>query len=738
MHFLRLLTLTCLLGMAAGSHADEVPSFRYDIMPLLSRTGCNMGACHGSANGKGNLKLSLRGENPDTDFATLTQNRQSKRLNTTDPDTSFLLRKPAKLTEHEGGLRIAPDSTDYQLLRRWIAAGAPRDPDNAPVLTALSVDPPEATVEAPALSVQLKVTATFSDGTTRDVTRESVYEAANLLVDAGKTGHITARQHGETTIMVRYTSRQQAVPLLFLPHRPDYRWDDSPEHNFIDTHVFAKLRRVRALPSPLSDDVTFLRRVFFDLIGLPPTREEAERFLTSTAPDKRAALIDTLLERPEFADWWALKWADLLRLEERVLDTTGTAVMHRWIRDSIQYDKPLDLFARELLTALGSTYQHGPANFYRALREPTLRSETAAQLFLGTRLACAKCHNHPFERWTQDDYYRFAALFDGIDTLILQNRRTDENDKQEFVGEQVVHLVDKRELKDPRTGKHPAPGLIGDGAPTISSGPQRLEEAARWITSPTHPLFAKVQTNRIWAHLLGRGIVDPVDDFRFTNPPSIPPLLDALAARFVEEGFRLKPLVRLICNSRTYQLSAEPNATNAGDDINFPRALIRRHSAESLLDAIHAALGAPLENSPAFPDATRATQIPGARFITKSRRPTDAERFLKEFGKPPRSTACDCERTNASSLSQIFTLTSGPGLHKLLRQQDNHLARLLSSATPTANILADLYWRTLSRPPTAAESARLLPLLKDNPDPRPALEDITWSLLNTKEFLLRR
>jgi hypothetical protein len=396
----------------------------------------------------------------------------------------------------------------------------------------------------------------------------------------------------------------------------------------------------------------------------------------------------------------------------------------------------MDEFVREIITAQGSTYQNPPANYYRALREATLRSEPTAQIFLGTRLACAKCHNHPFERWTQDDYYRFAAVFDGMDYAILDNRRTDENDKMEFVGEQVVNLVSKRELRDPRTKKEPLPGLIGAGAPTISTGPERFEELAKWLTSKDHPLFAKVQVNRVWAHLMGKGLVDPVDDFRLTNPPSIPALMDALAQRFIADGFRLKPLLRLICASRTYQLSAVPNETNADDEINFSHALVRRLPAEPLLDAIHAALGEPVQIDK-FPEIRRAGQITGARFIIKSRKPTAPELFLKEFGKPPRNTACECERSNASSLSQVFTLTSSPGMDKLLRKKDNRLGNLIKEGRSSAEMVTDLFWRTLSRPPSETESAKLVAVLDQEPDHRGALEDLAWSLLNSKEFLLR-
>lgn len=726
---LRLTLLSLCLPLAA--RGEPAPSFRHDVMPLFSKMGCNAGACHGSGNGKGNLKLSLRGENPAADFAELTQNRKSKRLNVDDPDASFLLRKPAKLVEHEGGQRFAPDSEEYRLVRSWIAAGAADAPET-PALTGLTVSPAEAAVEGTA--VTLRATASFSNGATRDVTRWAVMEPSNLLAKVNRDGAVTAERAGETTVIVRFEHLQTPVPLAFLPARPDFQWSAPEPANFIDQHVWAKLQKVRVLPSAVCDDVTFLRRVCFDLAGRAPARAEAEAFVNDSAPDKRARLVDTLLASDDYAAWWAVKWADLLRLEERVLDETGTHEFHRWLRESLAQDKPMDEFSREILTALGSTYQNPPANYYRAIREATLRAETTAQIFLGTRLACAKCHDHPFERWTQDDYYRFSAVFDGMDYMVLQNRRKDENDKLEFVGEQVIHLDGKRVLKDQRTKQEPAPGLIGDGAPSLSTGPERFQEMAAWMTSPQHPLFAKVHVNRAWAHLMGRGLVDPVDDFRLTNPASIPALLDALAAQFIQDGMKLKPLLRFICTSRTYQLSSEPNATNAGDEINFARAYVRRLPAEPLLDALHAALDVEFETA----GAARAVEIPGARFITKSRKSSPAELFLKEFGKPPRATACECERSNASSLSQVFTLTSGPGVDKLLRKKENRLGELIHSGKSPADVLTDLYWHILSRPPSEAERARLVPEIEHAANARAALEDITWSLVNSKEFLLRR
>ncbi len=730
------LFLTALTAsLAASGPAWAAPSFTHEVMPLLSKAGCNMGACHGSANGKGNLKLSLRGESPEGDHATLTQNVRSKRLNIDDPASSFLLKKPAALTEHEGGKRFEPDSDDYRTLHDWIAAGAPMDPPGSPVLTSLTVSPPEAVVTDPQRDIQLTVTATFSDGSSRDVTRLAVYEPSNFIPKVTSSGQVLAQKTGETTVVVRFEQFKTPVRLAFLPDRPDFVWSAPEPRNVVDEHVFAKLQRLRTVASPECGDSEFVRRLHLDLTGQPPTRAEAESFVADPSPDKRDRLIDALLERPAFADHWATKWADLLRVEERILDTKGVTAFHGWIRQAVAEDRPLDAFAREIVSSLGSTYDNPPANFYRALREPTQRAEAAAQVFLGTRLGCAKCHNHPFEHWTQDDYYQFSAVFDRIGYTILENKRKDENDKLEFVGEQVLYLSNQPELKDPRSKKFPPSSLLGEKE-LLPPDTNHLQSFAEWLTRPENPLFARVQVNRIWYHLTGSGLVDPIDDFRLTNPASNPELLDALTEYFLRHGMQAKPLIRLICQSRTWQFSSTPLPGNADDTLNYSHAIPRRLPAESLLDAIHLVLGVPADFS-SYPETATAAAIPGVKFGGRKSRPTDDDRFLKEFGKPPRTTTCSCERTDESSLAQVFTLTSGPGVAEALRSPENTLTPLADPALSPADALTDLYWRTLSRPPSAAETDHLAPLLSDPATRRAALEDIAWSLINTKEFLLR-
>ncbi len=723
------------MAVAAARGAQAAPSFTHEVMPLLSRAGCNMGACHGSGGGKGNLKLSLRGERPSADHAVLTQNVRSKRLDVDHPEASFLLQKPSELTAHEGGRRFAPDSEAYRLLRDWIAAGAPMDGPDSPVLTSLSVSPGEAIVDAPQREIQLIATATFSDGSARDVTRWAVYEPSNFLLKVSPGGLVQAQQAGETTVVVRFEQFKTPVRLAFLGERRDVAWSAPEPRNLVDQGVFAKLQRMRTLPSPECSDATFVRRVFLDLCGQVPTRAEAEAFVADRHPAKRDRLIDTLLESPAYADHWAMKWADLLRVEERILDASGVAAFHGWIRQGVAEDRPLDATARAVVSSLGSTYGNAPANFYRALREPTQRAEAVAQVFLGTRLGCAKCHNHPFEHWTQDDYYRFSAVFDRIGYTILENKRGDENDKLEFVGEQVLYLSNQAELKDPRTEAVPPPGLLGEKA-DLPPDTNHLESLAAWMTRPEHPLFARVQVNRLWSHLMGIGLVDPIDDFRLTNPPSNPALLDALTAHFIQHGMRAKPLLRLICQSRSYQLSSTPVPENAADALNYSHPVPRRLPAEVLLDGIYRAVGRRPDFA-AYPGALTAAGLPGVKFGARQPKPTESDRFLKQFGKSPRTTTCGCERSDESSLSQVFTLTSGPGIAAAIGAADNHLAALADPFLDPADALRDLYWRTLSRPPSAAEQARLAPLIADPGERRAALEDIAWSLINAKEFLLR-
>jgi Protein of unknown function (DUF1553)/Protein of unknown function (DUF1549) len=644
------------------------------------------------------------------------------------------------------------------------------------------------------------------------VTRLAVFDSANGLVKVTHDGLVQRQSAGQTTVLVRYLQAQVPVRLAFMPARPGFVWKSPPQNNYIDEHVFTRLRTLRINPSDLCTDTEFIRRAYLDLLGLLPTADEARAFvneedqekstlaltprrgsihrdqlapstLSPAAPPrqdlhrrltKRARLIDRLLERAEFADFWALKWSDVLRNEEKVLDRKGIQVFHDWIRQSIAEHKPVDRFVREILSARGSTYRNPPANFYRANRDAVARAEATAQLFLGARLQCARCHNHPFDRWTMADYYDWADVFSRVQYKVLENHRRDGLDTHEFNGEQIVFLAHEGSLTNPRTGKPAQSRFLGESNPLLrlpldatTSGNDRptpdparegnrkrprarllrgaggdgdagdeLETLAAWVTQ--QPLFAKSQVNWIWFHLLGRGIVDPIDDFRITNPPSHPALLEALARDFAAHQFDLRHVIRTIMNSRTYQLSSEPNDTNAPDEINFSRATPRRLSAEQLLDAQHQVLGV-LPRFNGFPPGLRAAQLPGGTPVRRADlKDSGAEKFLAMFGKPARLLACECERSSETTLGQTFQLISSPAIHELLTNPTNRLTELLASGKTNAGIIDELYWTALSRAPSPDELAAATGLLNRAGDKRAGLEDVTWALLNAKEFVLRK
>ncbi len=731
---------------ARGADAPDPPDFRRDVMAVLSKAGCNQGACHGNLNGKGGFKLSLRGEDPDFDHAALTRDGLGRRTDPFHPAESLLLQKALGAVAHEGGRRFAPESDEYRILRDWIAAGALKDSPvahasgtPASVVTRLVVTPPEQIVVEPADSVTLRVEATFADGSVRDVTRLAVFEpSAPGVAAVAADGTVRREQFGETAVQVRYLQAQTGVRLAFVPARPDFRWPDPPERNFIDTHVYAKLRALRMRPSPVADDSAFLRRAYYDVLGILPTADEARAFLADTSPDKRARLIDRLLERPEFADHWALKWADLLRNEEKVLDAKGVRVFHAWIRDQFAAGVPLNEFARAVLSGRGSTYADPPANYYRVLRDPYARSEATAQVFLGVRVQCARCHNHPFDRWTQNDYHEWAAFFARVHYRIVDNNRKDRLDTHEFDGEQVVWQDHTSELQHPRTNQPVKPKLLGADAPApLGPDADRLQTLADWVADPANPFFARAQVNRVWYHLFGRGLVEPNDDFRAANPPANPALLDALANDFVAHRFDLKYLVRLILNSQTYQLSSVPDPTNQADVANFARAQVKPLEAEALLDAYSQVLAVPVRFD-GYPLGTRAGQLADAQVGRRGILDGPAARFLKTFGKPDRLFSCECERGDDTTLVQAFQLVTGRLLHEMLTRPDNRLGRLLQDGRDDAAILEEFYLAALSRLPTAREQSGALAYVAKAPDRRAALEDVVWGLLNAKGFLLRR
>lgn len=729
-------------------------SFRYDVHPILSRAGCNQGTCHGNANGKGGLKLSLRGDDPEWDYYSLVGDSFARRVNRIEPERSLLLRKPVAAVAHGGGQRFGVDSREYRILRDWIGEGAPSDLATAPQLARLEVLPAERVLEG--TRQQLAVRARFADGSTRDVTREAVYESSDSAIRVSPVGRVEApKEGGEAGILVRWAGRMQTARLTFVPVRPGLTFPTFPVRNLVDEAVLAKLRTVRIPPSRPADDATFLRRASLDAIGALPTVEEARAFQSDRRPDKRDRWVDALLQRPEFDDFWAMKWADLLRAEERSLDPEGMPSFYRWLREAVRRRMPLDRFVRELLTATGSTYTHPAANYYRRTRDPEELAQVTAQLFMGVRLQCARCHNHPYDTWKQDEYYAMAAFFARVKREDKLKPRRQRYDAHEINGEEFVLVADTGEVTHPRTGEvvppavpaaampesegkggPPGPLLIAQGRPrglpppSSPADPRRDRRVALadWLLQPSNPFFARAMVNRIWFHLMGRGIVEPVDDFRPSNPPSNAPLLESLTRDFVAHGFDLRHTVETIMKSSTYQLSAEPNAYNANDEKYFSRALVRRLTAEQLLDALSDATESP-ESFDGYPKGTRVTQVVPTWQVNP---------FLRLFGQPPRETVCECERTNETTLGQSFELIGGRRTETKVQDPDNRLGRLLAAGKGDSEIVTELYLAALSRYPTIQELRAADAYVAGKPDRRRALEDLLWAMLNTKEFLMRR
>ena len=714
-------------------------SFTRDVMPVLSKAGCNGGGCHGNQNGKGGFKLSLWGENPTLDHKNILSSE--KRANPSNPEVSKLLRKPTLLERHEGDKRFDLESEEYRILHDWLKLGAKNDIDSAPQLESIRIIPSSVLLSAPNKKINLQVKAKFSNGEEKDVSQWAVYESANLGAEVSAGGELEFSQPGETTVFVRYMGGRASMRAALIKANDNYKWKGPSPKNEIDHYVFSKLKLFNQNPSAVSDDLTFLRRVSLDVTGSLPSSDTARSFLSDKRKDKRSILIEELLKSEEYASFWALKWADLLRVEEKTLDSKGVEKIYGWLKEMIGSGKPLDQFTKDILCATGSTYSNPPANFYRALRAPVNRAEAVAQVFIGTRINCAKCHDHPFENVRQDDYYRFAAIFDAIDYEIIENKRKDGFDKHRFVGEQVIKLVsaDKFQnkfLKDPRTKKPPEPGFLDSSSGPIKSFDNRLEEVADWITS--HPRFAKVQANRIWSNLVGQPLVDPIDDVRETNPASNPELLQFLSKELIESGFDQKHLIRLITNSITYQLSSDPGLVlNVGTDLTFARAKVMRYPAEVIIDAAHKSMSIESEFSDSFKSKSAIT-MPGVDSVHLSKNPHENDKFLKIFGKPARLTNSDAERSNETTLAQVFELTAGKTLNTILSHQENKIGQLLKNGKDDLEIIDELYWSILTRPPVDEEWSAFLSYLNMSSNRRSALEDVAWSLLNAKEFLLRR
>lgn len=718
--------------------AAEV-SFERDVMPIFSRAGCNAGACHGNFNGKGGFRLSLKGEDPTADLAALTRDMLARRANPQRPAESLMLLKATGQVPHEGGIRFSANSPEYQLLHSWISKGCLADPTGGPALTRLEVTPANKILFDPTDRFSVAAIAHFSDGTKRNVTHLAAFEFTALgVARANPSGEVVRENVGETVLLVRYLSQVAPVRVVFLPHRAIPDVQNFPVTTEIDRLVLAQLQELRLKPADLAPDYVFFRRAYLDTLGILPSVAETREFLADTNSRKRELLIDRLLERPEFAEHWAQKWSDLLRNEEKALDRKGVAVFYQWIAAQLASDRPLNEFARDILAASGSTYANPPANFWRAIREPTQRAESVAQVFLGIRIGCARCHNHPFDRWKIDDYYGFSSLFARIDYRVLANGKKDNLDSHEFVGEQVVFQNRDGEVMNPRTKTPAKPVFLGAKAPEFGPDADRLTVLANWVAAPDNPFFARAQANRVWLHLMGRGLVDPNDDFRATNPPANPELLDYLTKEFAAGGFRLKRLVRTIMMSRAYQLASTlHNSSTMGDDLHHSHASVLPLEAEQLLDALSQVTGVPVQFS-GYPLGLRANQIPAPPQSGRRGFNGMGEQFLKVFGKPERLLTCECERNDDPGLLQAFQLITGELMNGMVRDPNNRIGTLLKSGKPDAEILDELYLAALCRRPTETETRKILGILAAAKNHRGAWEDVLWAVLNSKEFLLRR
>jgi len=719
----------CHIVAVVGSQAAVVPcsvknlelpspvSFKNETQMALTKAGCNMGACHGSPSGKGGFRLSLRAYDPDLDAMTLRSEFFGRRINIVEPAESLLLKKPLMEVAHGGGKRIKKGDPCHRVLEQWIAEGLRLDPPTEPDLVKIETLPSKRVLHAPAVQQQIVVLGHFTDGSVRDLTALADFSSSSESVaSVNAAGRVTKNGRGETAVLARYLDKMATCYLTFLEDVPGFAWNNPPTNNFIDQLVFEKLQTLQILPSDLCTDDEFLRRAYLDTTGRLPTLEESQAFLANTDPNKRSAVIDQLLDSDDYASFWALKWCDILRSNSKKLKLAGVHKFRLWVYEGLKQDKPLDQFARELLTATGSVFENPAANYWRASRDPQDATETTAQLFLGVRIQCAKCHNHPFERWTQDNYYGIAAAF----TRVGRKNSVDAE-------EEVIFTQASGEVTQPRTGKQMKVHLLLQGDVDVPAEQDRRAVFAEWLTRPENPFFARSLVNRTWGHLLGRGIVEPVDDFRDSNPPSNARLLDELAKQFVANGFSQKWAIRTIMNSRVYQLSSRTNPFNKNDEIYASHATTRLLTAEQLLDAICAVTNVP-ETFPGTPVGMRATQLADP--------PTD-HYFLKVFGQPQREMACQCERSGESNLSQALQMINGPVVHNKLRADNGRIAQMIAAGKTDDEIITTLYLAAVSRPPVAEELAASKQHIAAQTDRRMALEDVGWAILNSKEFLFQ-
>lgn len=697
-------------------------SFRHEVMPVLSRAGCNMGACHGYSLGKNGFKLSLRGADPEQDFAAVTRDSFVRRLNFQVPETSLLVSKPRGDAPHEGGIRFERGSLSNTILVQWITQGAPGDlADTARVVGVRLV--PDKLVLRPGQKHRLQLIATYSDGTTRDVTRLGIFTANNTrFAEVDDEGLVSAGDAGETAIVARFERTFAATGVLVLLPRPGFTPTPVPQDHLIDRHVVEKLNRLKITPSPLAGDEEFLRRVHLDLIGVQPKPDEIKAFLADTRTDKRTRVIDALFERPEFVDHWSLKWGDLLQNSRNGASSRSVYLFREYIRAAVGANTPLDEFARKLLTARGGAGDD-PASVFLAISKDTNETvERVTQVFCGVRMLCARCHSHPLENWTQADYYGLGSFFSQVSTR--QDSRFPNVSRAKLV--QINRAAGP--ATNPRTGRPQPPRFLGGAEPKLPDRADRRLAYARWLTAKDNPYFARGLVNRLWSYFFHRGIIDPVDDIRSTNPPINPELLDALTQDFVAHGFDARQLMRRITTSATYQRTSVPTPSNRHDEQNFSHAIPRRIPAEALLDSLVQATGVP-ENFRGAPVGFRAAQLPDGNVEND---------FLKLFGKPQRMDACECERDNGSNMLQALHFINGKSILGRVQNPAARPALLLRQKLTDEQLATELYLWSLARHPGERERKVAVEFLRSYPKARraEAAQDLMWALLNSRDFLL--
>jgi hypothetical protein len=718
------------VGPVRAEEQATAPSFRRDVMPIFFRAGCNAGTCHGSARGKDGFMLSLFGYDPAGDYFRTVEDIPGRRVNTAVPAESLLVLKATGGVPHTGGKLFERDSELAKTLLAWIEAGAPDDAGSVPEVTGISLPKKSVVFKSIGQQGSARLTASYSDGTTRDVTDLALFASNNATVaDIDKNGRVTAKGSGDTTVFARFNRFTVGAEVIVLPSAEGFVWPKPPENNFIDKLVFERLEKLRIVPSELCDDETFLRRITLDLAARPPTVEEYEAFMADTAADKRARKIDVLLASDDFTDYMTGLWAELFRVKS--IDYTGRGDAHKpanafvaWLHEQVAADRPFDEIVADMATATGSTNIDGETGLYTMLIKdyrlnPKVLAADFSQLFLGVRMQCAECHNHPFDRWTMDDYYSFVSFF----TCVKRKAGSDGRDRRVIfdpTAAPAAHMVDGRPM--------PAK-VLGAVEPAEGEGDPRRALAA-WIREPANDLFNRNIANRLWAHLFGMGIVDPVDDFRATNPPANEPLLAALAARFVETGRKMRPLMRDICNSRVYQLSVKPTPSGASDTRQFSHARLRRLRADVLLDSVVAVTGTP-RSLPRWANGTKAVA-----YFNRVPDSTTGDRVLDTFGQSARGSVCACDTKTDPSLSQVMHFlvgdTAGPRVHTAATS--GVLKKILDDHSTPEHVIEAIFIRVLSRRPTSEEMAAMLKIVAEGKPPA-VYEDIFAGLLNSSEFL---